>query len=77
LVANFLGWFSHGQYLRALLGMAGPAIVLAALFPLWDFDWSTDLMYAGMVMMLLVSLWDIYSSKNRRCTTGACETSKT
>jgi mercuric ion transport protein len=77
LVANLLGWFSHRQYLRSILGMTGPAIVLAALFPLWDFDWSTDLMYAGMVMMLLVSLWDIYSSKNRRCVSGACETSKT
>lgn len=76
LAANFFGWFSHRQYLRSILGMTGPAIVLAALFPLWEFEWSTDLMYAGMGLMLLISLWDIYSSTNRRCVTGACETSK-
>ncbi|STX11308.1 mercuric transport protein [Klebsiella pneumoniae] len=29
-LANALGWFSHRQWLRSLLGMIGPAIVFAA-----------------------------------------------
>lgn len=31
LLANALGWLSHRQWHRSLLGMVGPAIVLAAM----------------------------------------------
>jgi mercuric ion transport protein len=31
LLANALGWLSHRQWYRSLLGMVGPAIVLAAM----------------------------------------------
>jgi mercuric ion transport protein len=31
LLANALGWLSHRQWYRSLLGMIGPAIVLAAM----------------------------------------------
>jgi len=73
LAANFLGWFSHRQYLRTILGMIGPSMVLATLFPLWEYEWSTYLLYAGIAMMMATSLWDLYSPANRRCADGACE----
>ena len=49
LVANALGWLSHRQWHRSLLGVAGPTIVLAALllFPGWE--WFAELLYAGAV----------------------------
>ena len=73
LVANFLGWFSHRQCKRTILGMIGPAMVLATLFPLWDYNWSTYLLYAGIAMMMATSLWDLFSPANRRCADGASE----
>lgn len=76
LLANFLGWFSHKQLTRTMAGIMGPAFVLSALYPLWEYEWSTKLMYAGMVLMMSVSVWDIYSPNNRRCSTASCEVSK-
>ena len=73
LVANVLGWFSHRQCKRTILGMIGPLMVLATLFPLWEYEWSTYLLYAGITMMLATSIWDMYSPANRRCADGACE----
>ena len=73
LVANVLGWFSHRQCKRTMLGMIGPLMVLATLFPLWEYEWSTYLLYAGITMMLATSIWDMYSPANRRCADGACE----
>ena len=74
LVANFLGWFSHRQYGRSALGMAGPSMVLATMYPLWDFWWSTYLLYGGIILMLATSLWDMFYPAKRRCADGACET---
>mgnify|MGYP001561065322 CR=1 FL=1 len=73
LIANILGWFSHRQCLRALLGMIGPVMVLATMYPLWDYWWSTYLLYGGIAMMLATSLWDLFSPANRRCADGGCE----
>ena len=73
LVANFLGWFSHRQYWRTALGMTGPAMVLATMYPLWDFWWSTYLLYGGIVLMLATSLWDMFYPAKRRCADGACD----
>jgi len=76
LAANMLGWFSHRQCGRALLGMIGPVMVLATMYPLWDYGWSTYLLYAGIAMMIATSLWDMFSPANRRCADGVCETPK-
>lgn len=74
LLANALGWFAHRQTMRALLGMIGPSMVLATMYPLWDYAWSTYLLYAGIVLMLVVALWDIFSPPGlRRCADGNCE----
>lgn len=73
LVANVLGWFSHRQYKRTILGIIGPLMVLATLFPLWEYEWSTYLLYTGIAMMLATSIWDMYSPAKRRCADAACE----
>jgi mercuric ion transport protein len=74
LVANALGWLSHRQWHRSVLGMIGPALVLAALYPLWKYGWSTYLFYAGLALMLAVSIWDIASPAHRVCTSDTCPT---
>ncbi|MGH8717604.1 MAG: organomercurial transporter MerC [Burkholderiales bacterium] len=59
LVSNALAWFSHQQWRRTLLGLAGPAMVLATLYLFWTDNWSTYLFYTGIALMLVVSIWDL------------------
>lgn len=73
LLANALGWISHRQWHRSVLGMLGPAVVLATLYPLWRYEWSTALFYVGLGLMVVVSAWDLISPARRRCETDACE----
>jgi len=73
LAANALGWFSHRQWRRSLLGTIGPSIVLASLYPWFAYAWSTWTLYAGLAMMLVVALWDLLSPAHRRCATDGCE----
>lgn len=67
LLANGLGWFSHRQWHRSLLGMVGPAVVLAALYPFFGYGWTERLLYTGLVIMVAVSVWDLLSPAHRRC----------
>ena len=75
LIANGLGWFSHRQILRSVLGMIGPVIVLLSLYPWFGYGWSTETLYAGLVLMMVIAVWDMVSPANRRCTDGSCEVS--
>lgn len=74
LLANALGWLRHRQWHRSLLGMVGPAIVLAALLVFPGEEWFDKLLYAGLACMVGVSLWDLISPANKRCAVNACET---
>ncbi|CAH3751256.1 TPA: MerC family mercury resistance protein [Escherichia coli] len=56
-LANALGWFSHRQWLRSLLGN-------------W---WTANLMYVGLALMIGVSIWDFVSPAHRRCGPDGCE----
>jgi len=60
LVANCIGWYRQRVVFRGLLSIAGPVAVLAALFAFWQYDWSIHLFYAGLGLMLAVSLLDIF-----------------
>lgn len=73
LVANGLGWFRHRQWHRGLLGMLGPAMVLAAMLLFFGQWWTARLLYAGLAFMVGVSLWDLLSPANRRCPANGCE----
>jgi mercuric ion transport protein len=72
LLANALGWLSHRQWRRSALGMVGPSLVLAALYPLWRYGWSTWVLYGGLVFMLGASVWDFVSPASRRCNDATC-----
>jgi len=74
LVANALGWLRHRQWHRSLLGMIGPAIVLAALLVFPGEEWFDKLLYAGLACMVGVSLWDLFSPTNKRCAVDSCVT---
>jgi len=74
LVINALGWLSHRQWHRSLLGMLGPTILLLSLYPWFKYAWSSYATYTGIALMLAVSLWDLLSPANRRCDDDRCAT---
>lgn len=68
LTANALGWLRHRQWHRSVLGMAGPALVLAG-----RFLWITPLVYIGLALMVGVSIWDLVSPAHHRWGPEGCE----
>lgn len=73
LLVNALGWFSHRQWHRSALGMLGPTILLLSLYPWFQYGWSSYATYAGLAMMVAVSIWDLVSPANRRCGPETCD----
>jgi len=73
LAANVFAYFSHKIWYRTLAGISGPTMVLLTMYPLWSYGWSTYLLYAGIALMLVVSLWDIFSPPGKVC--NSCEAS--
>jgi mercuric ion transport protein len=73
LVINALGWFSHRQWHRSLLGMLGPTVLLLSLYPWFQYGWSSYATYTGIGLMVAVSIWDLISPASRRCNTDGCE----
>jgi mercuric ion transport protein len=67
LGANIFSYFTHKIWYRAALGISGPTMVLLTMFPLWAYNWSTYLLYAGIALMLIVSIWDIFSPAHKVC----------
>nr|CAB65704.1 MerC protein [Xanthomonas campestris] len=72
LLANALGWFSHRQWQRSLLGITGPTIVLAALYLFFGRWWTAGLFYTGLALMLGEAIWDLLSPAHRRCASNSC-----
>jgi len=67
LVMNLLGWFSHRQWHRSVLGAIGPILVLLSLNPWFEYEWSSYVTYAGLGLMVAVSILDMISPASRRC----------
>jgi mercuric ion transport protein len=65
LAANVYAYFSHKIWYRTLAGITGPSMVLLTMYTLWFYNWSTYLLYAGITLMLIVSVWDIVSPPHR------------
>lgn len=45
------------RLLQGLLAITGPLMVLATLYLFWTDNWSTYLLYAGLILMFSVSIW--------------------
>jgi len=73
LIANALGWISHRQWHRSIIGMVGPVIVLLSMYPWFKYGWSTWTLYGGLALMLAVAIWDLISPAHRRCVPDGCE----
>lgn len=69
LFANIISHFNHKIWYRTLAGIAGPTMVLLTMYPLWQYGWSTYLLYTGIALMMIVSLWDIFSPAHKVCAT--------
>ena len=72
LAVNGLGWFSHKQWHRSILGMLGPIFLLLSLYPWFKYGWSTYVTYSAISLMIAVSLWDIFSPANKHCVDDNC-----
>lgn len=72
LLLNGLGWLSHRQWHRSLLGMTGPVLLLLSLYPLFQYAWSSYVTYSALALMVAVSIWDIFSPANKRCEDENC-----
>ena len=73
LLANALGWFSHRQWHRSLIGMAGPTLVLLSLYPWFMYPWFKLTLFTGLALMVIVAIWDLVSPAHRRCETKDCK----
>jgi len=69
LGANIFAFFSHKVWYRTLAGIVGPIMVLLTMGPLWSYNWSTYLLYSGIGVMLVVSIWDIFWPPKKICST--------
>lgn len=78
LLATLAGWFSHRQWRRILLGSIGPVLALLGVFGLTHHLLAKDLarwiFYIGLVVMFLISIWDMVNPANRRCATDGFAT---
>lgn len=72
LVLNGLGWLSHRQWHRSLLGIIGPIFLLLSLYPWFKYGWSSYVTYSALSLMVIVSIWDIFSPANKRCDDDSC-----
>lgn len=83
LLANLTGWFSHRQWQRALTGSIGPVLALIGAFGLMGVfgmthgflpaDVARRTFYAGLMVMVLIALWDLIRPASRRCPPGGVE----
>ena len=67
LAVNCYGWVQHRRHGRGLLSVLGPLGVLATLYPLWQYVWSTNLFYVSLILMLGVSIADLIWPPKRIC----------
>jgi mercuric ion transport protein len=72
LFMNLLGWFSHRQWHRSVLGSVGPILVLLSLYPWFEYEWSTYATYTGLGLMVAVSILDMISPASRHCDDESC-----
>lgn len=60
LTGNAYNWWKHKRHVRGVLSVVAPIAVLLTLYPLWQYGWSTHLFYASLLLMLVMSLIDMF-----------------
>jgi mercuric ion transport protein len=66
LAANVIGGRRRG-WLRMLLGIIGPLLVLAAALLMATYGMATEwLLYPGLVLMIVIAIWDLWPNSNQR-----------
>lgn len=75
LVTSALAYFAHRQWLRSLLGMIGPSLLLLSLYPFFKYAWSTYVTYSALVIMVVFAIGDLVYPANKRCNNKSCTTS--
>ena len=62
LAANVIGGLRRGSWVRMVLGIIGPLLVLAAASLMATYSMPTEwLLYPGLVLMIAVAIWDLKS----------------
>lgn len=56
LLQLYSAW-AFRSYIQGIFGASGPLMVLATLYLFWTDDWSTYMLYAGLILMMVVSVW--------------------
>lgn len=80
LLANLAGWLSHRSWPRAVAGSVGPILALLGAFGLMGVlrltrgflppNVARGAFYAGLIVMLVVAVWDLIAPAARRCRLG-------
>ena len=64
LVANVIGGIRRGGWLRIVLGVIGPLLVLAAALLMATQGMATEwLLYPGLLLMIAIAVWDLLATK--------------
>lgn len=63
-------WGKNGRHIRGFLSTLGPVAVLLTLYPLWSYGWSTYLFYAGLILMFVMSLFELIRPARSVCATA-------
>lgn len=65
--ATLLSFVTHRIWWRLLLGLVGPTLVLTPLLVIWNDEWATTMLTTGIVLMIAVSILDVFKPPVRIC----------
>ncbi|MES2137683.1 MAG: organomercurial transporter MerC [Pseudomonadota bacterium] len=70
LAANVIGGHRRRGWLRMVLGIIGPLLVLAAALLMATYGMATEwLLYPGLVLMIVFAIWDLMAANRTRTPT--------
>lgn len=65
LAANVIGGLRRGGWMRMVLGIVGPLLVLAAAVLMATYGMPTEwLLYPGLVLMIVIAIWDLKATRS-------------
>lgn len=66
LAANVIGGLRRRGWMRMVLGIIGPLLVLAAALLMATYGMPTEwLLYPGLVLMIVIAIWDLKATKGK------------